>query len=173
TMGEFMLVWLRGAQPEDVSSLFGAVDDEMSGGFDLGASLNSDLLGGLSGGGGGFDDFEDDFGTDVEDDFGFDDDPADSGGFTETGYDRYYDACGDLEFAVLDATTNAEWGAAVVLANACAVPFLQSGDIVPDDLLEEVAYPECYPAWPYDPNLTLQQQSDLFTQIDACVSTKG
>ena len=163
TLGEIMLELLRTAEPGDVRSMFDSLESGMNSGFDLGPSLNSDIFGGLSGPGTGTSGFELDDEGDI---------PADESDFGTDGYSLYFDACGDLEFAVLDATTNEEWRSAVTLASACAAPFVAAGDIVPSDLLEEVAYPDCYPSWPFDPNLTLEQQGQLFEDIEACVAPR-
>jgi hypothetical protein len=168
TLGGFMLDLLRAAEPGDVGDMFNAADAGMDSGFELGASLNNDVLGGLSGPGTGtgFDDVEED---------PFDSTsttaPADTG--ATAGYDRYYETCGDIEYGVISAETAEEWTAAQAAAVACAEPFLSAGDIIPADLYEEVAYPQCYTAWPYDPNITLSEQSVLFDQIDACVEAAG
>ncbi|MCC6436097.1 MAG: hypothetical protein IT196_13765 [Acidimicrobiales bacterium] len=114
------------------------------------------------------DSFSDDsFSDDSFDDDSFSDDSFDDSYSTE-GYERYQSACGDLEFEVYLASDAAGWATAAAAAHAGALPVLQAGDIGQYDVASEVARPECYPSWPYDPNLTLGQQRDLFTAIDDC-----
>ncbi|MEZ5236656.1 MAG: hypothetical protein R2749_28775 [Acidimicrobiales bacterium] len=179
TMGHGMLQLMR-ALDEDL--LRDLIDDS--------AELGGDLAGGGSPFGssfpfgsvdlntddfGSFDDFDDfdDSGFDDFDDSGSDDDFGTTGTSlidpVDSGYDEYYAACGDLEFEVYLAEDPATWATATAIAHACALPYLQAGDITEFDVASEVARPECYPSWPYDPNLTLGQQNDLFTAIDSCL----
>ena len=107
--------------------------------------------------------------TDEDDDTSADtDDPSSDG---DAGYEAYSKACGEFESLDYGAETAEEWQLAVELGSACALPFLQRGDIDEYDVPTEFARPECYTAWPWDPALTLAEQDAVFDAVDACTAT--
>lgn len=149
TLGNALLDLLRAADANDIESMFEAVGETMDSGFSLGARLDNSVI--------------------IEDPV---EDTTESTFASADGYSQYYDACSDLEFAIYDVASEAEWDAALGEAVDCAAPFLAVGDIVEGDIVEEVAYPECHPDWPYDISLDNDQYTKRLDAIDACLASK-
>lgn len=170
TLGTAMLDQLGALERADLAELFDSqfnLFGSSSGGFGIEPALGGGVFGALDE---EWDTSSDPTTTSVGP--GYDADYADSDDdvYATDGYDRYYDACGDLEGDLSFAESEAEWRAAVAANRSCAAPFLASGDITTAELYTEVAYPECYSRFPYDPALTLAEQGDLFDEISACLS---
>ena len=148
TMTSAMLSVLTALEPGDIEDMVNLLESGVSEVFGLGASLNNDVLGsGRSFGGSGS----------VA--------PPNS----VSGFSRYAEKCSSLEYEVHGVSTEAEWRRAVDAAVSCAAPFLAAGGITAEDLIDEVAYPECYPGWPYAPRLSAQEQADRLDLIDSCL----
>ncbi|MFN0025952.1 MAG: hypothetical protein ACKV2O_02035 [Acidimicrobiales bacterium] len=149
TVGNGMLSVLRAFDAKDITTLAEAFGSGMnSSGFSLGARLDNSAI--------------------IDESFG---DPEENGLGSVDGYGAYVEACGDGEFAIYEAANEAEWDALLADAVDCAEPFLVAGDILPEDLIDEVAYPECYPDWPYA-DLSDAEYLKRIDAIDACLATK-